>query len=196
MWDERYQGEEYVYGTAPNAFLAEVGPTLPGAGQALCLAAGEGRNAVYLAELGYEVTAMDASQVGLDKAAALAARRGVSISCVQAKLQDFSLGASDWDVITAFFCHLPPPLRVKVFGQIPAALRPGGRFLLEGYTVEQLSLKTGGPSNPEWMYDEASLRADLEGLRFEHLKALRRDMSEGRGHVGEGAVLQAVAVRP
>lgn len=195
MWDKRFSDAEYVYGTEPNDFLAKVAPELP-TGAALCLAAGEGRNAVYLAGLGYDVTAVDGSQIGLNKATALATARKVAIHCVHSDLGDFSLGEGRWDLITAMSCHLPPAIRDHVFSQIPAALRPGGSFVMEGYTQEQLALKTGGPPEAAMLFDEPMMRGYLKGLEFVRCEALRRPVLEGKYHTGEAAVLQVIAKRP
>jgi 2-polyprenyl-3-methyl-5-hydroxy-6-metoxy-1,4-benzoquinol methylase len=113
MWDQRYGGEEYAYGTAPNEFLVAMAPRLP-MGRVLCLGEGEGRNAVWLAGRGYEVTAVDASRVGLEKAERLAAERGVTITTVHADLAKHDIDPDAWDGILSIFCHLPPALRADV----------------------------------------------------------------------------------
>lgn len=195
MWDERYGTTDYVYGTAPNGFLEAHAHLLP-PGEVLCLAEGEGRNAVFLARHGHLVTAVDASPVGLAKARALAARHGVEIETVCADLADYPLGVDRWVGIVSIFAHLPPALRRRVHAQVPAALRPGGLFLLEAYTPEQVALGTGGPKSPELMMDAATLAEELAGLEFLQLEELRREVIEGRGHTGQGAVVQVVARKP
>ena len=144
MWDERYRGEEYVYGTSPNDFLRSQITHLP-RGQILCLAEGEGRNAVFLAERGYDVTAVDQSPVGLAKARQLAEQRGVSIETVVADLGAFEVAPEVWDGIVSIFAHVPPPARRHVHRQVVTGLRPGGVLLLEAYRPEQLEYHTGGP---------------------------------------------------
>ncbi len=195
MWDQRYSVDEYVYGTAPNDFLAQSLPLLPPGGQALCLAEGEGRNAVFLAEKGYNVTAIDSSAVGLAKAEALAGQRGVTINTRAADLADFPLLAESYDLIVAIFCHLPPPLRRRVFAQIPASLRPGGMFLLEGYTPKQLEYRTGGPPDRSLLLSLDDLQNELAPLVFLHGKELVREVREGSLHNGQGAVVQVLATR-
>src|SRR5690554_6588810 len=110
MWNDRYNNEHYIYGTEPNRFLAEHYSSIP-KGDVLCWAEGEGRNAVFLAEQGYQVTAVDLSDVGLAKAQRLAEARGVTITCVQADLAEFVLGENRWDGIVSIFAHLPPAVR-------------------------------------------------------------------------------------
>ncbi len=196
MWDQRYAEDEYVYGTLPNDFLVNAAKELKPDSRILCLAEGEGRNAVFLAEQGHHVTAVDASSVGLEKARKLAQQRGVTIETVVTDLAEFCITPESWDAIIAIFCHLPPPLRKKVFASAVTALKPGGLFILEGYTPKQLELKTGGPPVAELMLSQAILEEELHGLTFFHLKELVRPIHEGKLHHGSGAVVQLMARRP
>lgn len=195
MWDERYAGDEYAYGTLPNDFLVSRVTALP-RGRVLCLGEGEGRNAVWLAQQGFEVHAVDASSVGLEKARRLARERGVQLQAVVADLAQYEAGTAAWDAIVSIFCHLPPAVRSRVHGRIAHWLRPGGVFLLEAYTPDQLALRTGGPPSAELMMTLAGLRAELGGLVIEHGLETVRNVVEGRLHHGQGAVVQVVARRP
>ena len=195
MWDQRYAVDEYVYGKEPNDFLAEVGGGLS-PGKVLCLAEGEGRNAVFLAGLGHAVTAVDASAVGLEKARKLATERGVEIAVRVADLADFAIAPQHWDGVVAIFCHLPPDLRRLVHRRIVTGLRPGGRFILEAYTPRQLQFKTGGPPTAELLMTLADLQAELNGLDFEIAEEIERDIHEGHSHFGRGAVVRIVARKP
>lgn len=190
-WDDRYDGEEFFFGTEPNDFLTEVAPRLPG-GRTLCIADGEGRNSVFLAEAGHRVTAMDASVVGMGKAGALAAERGVELATVVADLREFDFGHGRWDAIVSIFCHMPPDLRRDVHARAVQGLAPGGAFVLEAYTPDQLAYRTGGPPVAELLMTEADLRADLAGLSFEVLTGRLRTVREGRGHDGPSAVVQVL----
>jgi SAM-dependent methyltransferase len=194
MWDERYAGDEYAYGTEPNDFLRAVAPRLP-VGKTLCLGEGEGRNAAFLAGLGHEVTALDASAVGLEKTRRLAETKGVTVRTLHADLADYSIAPDAWDVIVSIFCHLPPGLRRRVHEQVAAGLHRGGTFVLEAYTVRQLELATGGPASAEMMMDIAGLREELAGLRLDHAAELQREIQEGRFHSGKGAVVQVLAIK-
>lgn len=195
MWDERYSTKDYVYGTQANDFLAMQIAHIP-KGQVLSLAEGEGRNAVYLAQQGYTVTAVDASQVGLDKAQRLADKAGVSINCVQADLAAYDFGENQWDAIISIFCPLPPNVRRAVYQGVERGLKPGGIFLLEAYTPEQLQYGTGGGSDITLMQTKASLSEELSGLCFQHLIELEREVIEGIFHTGKAAVVQAIAKKP
>jgi 2-polyprenyl-3-methyl-5-hydroxy-6-metoxy-1,4-benzoquinol methylase len=192
MWNERYSSDHYAYGMAANDFLVSMIDRLPG-GKILCLAEGEGRNAVWLAEQGNEVTAVDASDIGLQKADRLAKARGVEITSVHADLADYDIGTQQWDAIISIFCHLPPALRQDVHRRCVAGLRDNGMILLEAYTPSQLEYNTGGPPVAEMMMDMRSLRSELNGLEFLHLQECVREIHEGEFHNGPGAVVQALA---
>jgi SAM-dependent methyltransferase len=194
MWDTRYSNQNYVYGTAPNDFLRLSAYRIP-KGQVLSLAEGEGRNAVYLASQGYDVTCVDSSAVGLEKARRLASERSVNIATIVADLAEYRIEPNSWDGIVSIFCHLPSTLRAEVHRRIVTGLRPGGCLLLEAYTPRQLDFKTGGPQNPDNMPDLENLRRELMGLRFEHAVELERDVLEGEGHFGRGAVVQILAFK-
>lgn len=196
IWDQRYASPEYVYGTEPNEFLAEAIRGLNGCGRALCLAEGEGRNAVFLAGRGYEVHAVDASPVGLAKAERLAQERGVHIVTEVANLEGYRIEPGAWDLIVSIFCHLPAPIRRALHREVVAGLRPGGYFVLEAYTPAQIALGTGGPPDPALMMTLAELREELAGLDFEQAREIERDVHEGRLHTGRGAVVQLVARKP
>ena len=163
FWNNRYAVASHVYGETPNAFVAEVAPEIP-AGPVLCLAEGEGRNAVHLATLGHRVTAVDQSEVGLTKARRLAKTRGVKIETVMTDLADYTIAASAWAGIVATFAHLPPALRRRVHRDAVAGLQPGGVFILEAYTPAQLAFGTGGPKSPELLMTLAGLREELSGF--------------------------------
>jgi len=195
MWDERYNTAEYVYGTDPNAFLANVVDEMP-KGRTLCIAEGEGRNAVFLAEQGHDVVAVDASAIGLAKAQRLASERGVAIETVVADLADFAIAAHGWDAVVSIFAHVPPDIRKPLHRKIVQGLRSGGMLVLEAYTPEQIKLGTGGPPVPELTMNLDSLREELDGLVFQHALELQRDVIEGRFHTGKGAVVQVVAIKP
>jgi len=195
MWDQRYDTPEYVYGTDPNEFLAGVVAEIS-AGRTLCIAEGEGRNAVFLAEHGHQVVAVDSSAVGLEKAGRLAKERGVHIETVTADLAVFDIEPERWDAIISIFAHVPPDVRRPLHRKVVRGLRPGGTLVLEAYTPEQIKLGTGGPPVPEMTMTLAALREELNGLVFKHAEELEREVIEGRYHTGKGAVVQVVAVKP
>ncbi|MEX0894027.1 MAG: methyltransferase domain-containing protein [Gemmatimonadota bacterium] len=194
-WDERYAQSGYAYGTAPNDFLVEAAPAIP-AGPVLSLAEGEGRNAVFLAARGYTVTAVDASPIGLSKAARLAAERGVRIETRLADLEaNFDLGTARWAGVVSIWCHLPRRAREQLHAQMARALLPGGVFILEAYTPRQLRYGTGGPSSAALLPALDDLRQELKDLELEIAREVVRQVQEGRMHHGESAVVQLLGRR-
>jgi hypothetical protein len=164
-------------------------------GRVLCLAEGEGRNAVHLAREGFTATAVDSSRVGLEKAERLAHKNGVAIETVLVDLADFTIVKDSWDSIVSISCHLPPDLRNKVHRDVVAGLRKGGTFLLEAYTPKQLGFGTGGPPSAEFMMDLVTLREELSGLKIVHGVEVVRNVVEGINHTGMGSVVQVLAER-
>jgi len=195
MWDQRYSDEEYVYGKNPNDFLANSANKIP-KGKVLCIAEGEGRNAVFLAEQGYTVVAVDSSSVGLSKARILADERGVNIETVVCDLADFNIEPDSWDGVVSIFAHVPPEVRKQLHKKIVTGLRTGGVLILEAYRPDQLKYKTGGPPSTEYMMTLQGLEQELAGLTFEYGVELDRDVVEGKFHTGKGAVVQIIGKKP
>lgn len=193
-WDLRYDTDEYVYGLEPNDFLRSVAHRIP-AGPVLCLAEGEGRNAVFLAGRGHPVLALDRSGVGLGKAERLARSRGVDLETRVVDLGAWPGEARAFGAVVAIFAHLPREIRRDVHGKAVRSLRPGGVLILEAYTPEQLGLGTGGPRTPELLMSLDELRDELAGLHLEIAREVRRPIFEGRLHRGPSAVVQVLGVR-
>ncbi|MBK6695962.1 MAG: class I SAM-dependent methyltransferase [Myxococcales bacterium] len=195
FWDERYRAEAYAYGREPNEFLrAEAHRIEPG--RVLCLAEGEGRNAVFLAGLGHLVTAVDFSTEGLRKAERLAREQNVAIATVHADLATYAPETDAFTAVVAIFAHLPPPVRKHVHGWIPRALRSGGVFILEAYTPAQLAHNTGGPRDAALLMTLDGLREELAPLTVEVGREVVREINEGAFHGGLSATVQLVASRP
>jgi SAM-dependent methyltransferase len=193
FWDNRYAAADgFVFGTEPNQFLAEMAAQIP-AGPVLCLGEGEGRNAVHLATLGHDVTAIDQSAVGLNKARQLAATRGVQIATEVADLEAAVIEPGCWAGIVSIFVHLPVELRRKVYPRVVRGLMPGGVFLLEAYTPAQLAFGTGGPKDVALLMTLSALREELTGLDLMVAREIEREVIEGSGHTGRAAVVQVVA---
>lgn len=195
-WDDRYESDTYVYGREPNEFLASKVSALPAGGTVLCLADGEGRNGVFLAAQGFQVTTIDQSRRGVDKARRFAAESGVEIDARVGDLATADLGEGQWDAIISIFAHMPPEVRADLHARVVQALRPGGLFVLEAYTPSQVGRGTGGPPVPELTMTLDGLRTELTGLTEEHGVELVRPVVEGAGHTGDGAVVQFVARQP
>ena len=194
-WNERYREPGFAYGTAPNEFLISVVDRIP-QGKILSLAEGEGRNAVYLASLGYQVTGVDGSEVGLRKAVELATERGVAITTIQADLSEFEIEPEQWDGIIACYCHVPSAIRIPLHRAAVRGLKPGGVFVLEAFSKEQLAYDTGGPKSLDMLMSLDDLKRELAGLEIIHAVKMERDIREGRGHTGLSSVVQILAVKP
>ncbi len=202
-WSGRYAaaGEDYLFGTAPNKFLARQAARLKPGMSALSVADGEGRNSVWLAEEGLAVTALELSPVALHKARRLAAERQVEVDFVQANVLEWAWPEARYDVVAAIFIQFASPAeRPVLFGLMTRALKPGGLLLLHGYTPKQLEYRTGGPSTLENLYTEAMLSeafADQEILELrEHEDQLEEGSGGHRGHWGRSALIDLVARKP
>lgn len=190
FWNERYSSEDYAYGKEPNDFLvkqlSQIGKKV------LCLAEGEGRNAVHLAKNGCAVTCIDYAEEGLHKAQQLAKENGVVLTTVCADLSNVDLKANEWDSIVIIFGHFPPDLRQKVHRQIYSALKPGGTLILEAYHKDQVTYKTGGPMNVDMLYSKDELAEDFKPFDQLEISETVREVHEGAFHHGKAAVVQVV----
>lgn len=198
MWNQRYSEEGFAYGTEPNDFLKAEYSRIPKGGKVLCIAEGEGRNAVFLAKRGYSVTAVDQSAVGLKKAEQLAADSGVEITTIVTDLAEYDPGNETWDGIVSISAHLPPSIRSKFHTQAVSALKTNGIFILEAYTERHLEMEgTGGPppSQKEMLMSLDELMIELQGLDFIYGAEAERHISEGKYHQGDSAVVQVIACK-
>jgi 2-polyprenyl-3-methyl-5-hydroxy-6-metoxy-1,4-benzoquinol methylase len=193
-WNQRFSAPDYIFGTAPNAFLAANAARLRRGQRALCVADGEGRNSVWLAEQGLEVTAFDFSPVAVEKARKLAAARGVSVRYELASVYEWAWPAAAFDLVAAIFVQFAdPPMRRFLFERMVRALRPGGLVLVEGYTPKQLQYATGGPKQLDQLYTEEQLRREFGGLEVLEVREYEAELDEGSRHQGLSAVIDFVA---
>lgn len=196
MWDERYSIEGYLFGTEPADFLVAHAHLLEVPSRVLVVADGEGRNSVYLAQLGHDVLAMDASPVGVAKARQLAAARDVTVDFQVADIMAWDWRPDAYDAVVAIFIQfLSPEQWPAVFDGMQRTLRPGGRLLLHGYRPEQVALGTGGPPDPAHMYTEEMLRDAFGAMDIERLESYDTVIEEGDGHSGRSALIDLVATK-
>jgi cyclopropane fatty-acyl-phospholipid synthase-like methyltransferase len=194
IWNERYAGDEYHFGTEPNAFLVSQKDLLKPGMSCLAVADGEGRNGVWLAQQGLDVLSVDSSSVAQEKAGKLAQLRGVTMKFEQVDLSQWDWGTNRFDVVAAIFIQFTPPgLREQMFAHIKRCLKPGGLLLLQGYTPRQLEYRTGGPSQAENLYTEALLRKEFADMEILHLREHDDLILEGSGHSGMSALIDLVA---
>lgn len=199
FWSARYRdaGDDYLFGTAPNAFLSAQAGRFAAGMSVLAVADGEGRNSVWLAEQGCAVTATEISPVALAKAAKLARARQVAVDFVEADLLrwDWPLAAFD-AVVGIFIQFVGPAEREILFAGMQAAVKSGGLLLLQGYTPKQLEYRTGGPSAVENLYTAELLRSAFAGWELLEMREHENVMAEGRGHAGRAALIDLVARKP
>jgi cyclopropane fatty-acyl-phospholipid synthase-like methyltransferase len=196
FWNGRYAAEGYLFGTEPNAFLVSQAHRLKPGQRALSVADGEGRNSVWLAGQGLDVTAVEISPVAVEKARRLAAQRGVCPHFEVADVLAFDWGRVRFDVAAAIFIQFAAPAeRASLFARIKDALKPGGLLILQGYTPRQLDYKTGGPPHAENMYTETLLQSAFGDMEILHLAEHDDEIREGSGHCGRSALIDLVAVK-
>lgn len=196
FWDERFRPDRYFYGEAPNRFLEAHAHLFPAKGSLLGLGEGEGRNGVFLAERGFQVTALDLSSVGLEKAQRLAARRGTTLTPWQSDLEGADLGNEQWDGIYNIFCHLPSDVRQRLHPRIRQALKPGGVFLTQQFSPRQLAHASGGPPQTDLLPDLPEFLDDFAGWEVAVARAETITLDEGLRHQGPAAVVSVIVKKP
>lgn len=177
VWDARYRGGD-VWGSAPNRLLTELVTALPGA-TALDLGAGQGRNALWLAELGYDVTGLDLSSVAVDQARAAAAELGVDARFEAVDLAAWDPAGRVWDLVVLSYLQLDEETRTIVHAKAAQAVAPGGRLILIAHHRDNLEHGVGGPPTPRVLYDEEMLAGDFAGLAIERNEAVVRATDDG-----------------
>ncbi|MBT26395.1 SAM-dependent methyltransferase [Thalassobius sp. S69A] len=196
MWEERYATDDYVFGKAPARFLTEHQALLRPGLTALSVAEGEGRNAVYMAQQGVQVTGLEFAPSALAKAQTLAQEAGVQVDFRNADVLNYDW-PQQYDLVLGIFIQFVGPAdRAILFDGMKRAVRPGGRIVLHGYTPEQLRHGTGGPPFAQNMYSADQLAADFAGWQIEENTAYEREVQEGRGHTGLSALIDFIARKP
>lgn len=196
FWNNRYKTEAYAYGKTPNVFFAEELQKHP-LGSILLPLEGEGRNAIFAANLGWKVTAFDSSQEGQNKALKLAQDSGVEIDYTVADIQDIYYPKASFDALGFVFAHLPHPIRKPMYRKLASYVKPGGLLIIEGYSkahhkYNSVDKKVGGPDNPELLYSRDMLLDDFKDFDILSLEEKDVTMSEGLFHNGKSAVIRLV----
>jgi SAM-dependent methyltransferase len=176
-WDRKYAETEQLWAATPNRSFAAEAAGLP-PGRALDLACGEGRHAVWLAERGWQATAVDFSAVAIARGRARAAREQVEIDFRCSDLLDFEPEDGAFDLVFALFLQLPADERRIVLSRAAGALAPGGTFLLVGHDLENLEKGVGGPRDPSVLYTPGDLVAEIRGLEIEKAERVLRDVED------------------
>jgi 2-polyprenyl-3-methyl-5-hydroxy-6-metoxy-1,4-benzoquinol methylase len=192
-WNEKFSCKEYLYGEMPNSFLKSYIDYIPSQNRVLFLGEGEGRNAVYAARKDLHVDAVDASTVGLEKAKRLSEKFGVKINAIHADLEQWSADC-DYDYIMCSFLHLNDSIRAKVLLKAFEALKPFGTFIAEFFSTNQLSYKSGGPSELNLLYTVDSIKEIFSSAECDiyQLEEVLDYLDEGIGHQGEASLIRVV----
>lgn len=194
QWNERLSEKEYWFGTEPNMFLAAQAHRLKPGQKALSIADGEGRNGVFLARQGLEVTTVDLTPNGVAKSKRLAESSGVKLTTICADLEAWDWGAPRFDVVVGIlFQFAEPPFRAFLFREMKRVLVPGGLLMIQGYRPEQLAYGTGGPPFIENFYTEELLRQSFADMEILHLASYDMEQPEGMRRRGMSALIDLVA---
>lgn len=194
FWDERYSSEDYAYGTKPNQFLATRLQHL-NPGNILFPGEGEGRNAVYAAELGWNVHAYDNSIAAARKAAKLAGSKNVTIHYKIADINEIHYSENEFNCIALIFLHLAPKDRIPFHKKMLNLLKPGGILLMEAFSKKQLEKSSGGPRNINMLYSKEELHADFSSASNLNLNETEIKLNEGTYHQGIASLIRVIAVK-
>ncbi|QWD73534.1 class I SAM-dependent methyltransferase [Polynucleobacter sp. TSB-Sco08W16] len=195
FWNERFNKEEFIFGKEPNEYLVEkTHQYLKPNNKVLCIADGEGRNGVWLAKQGMQVIGFDASDIALSKANQFARENQVKVEYSFSDTDSFAWHANTYDAVAAIFIQFADaPMRERIFQKVYETLKPGGIFILQGYTPKQIEYKTGGPSLIEHLYTEELISDLVKDLQILELCSYEKELSEGPRHTGMSALLGLVA---
>jgi len=197
MWNDRFAKPGYLFGTEPARFLVDHADHLKAGESALAVADGEGRNSVYMATKGVQVTAMDSADVAVEKAHALALASKVSVDFHVADISAWDWQATQFDLVVGVFIQFVGPAgRVQLFEGMKQAVRPGGLLMLHGYTPKQIEFGTGGPPFVENLYTEELLQNSFSDFEIIELNSYEREIDEGEGHSGMSALIDMIARKP
>jgi len=196
-WNERYAGPDYLFGESPNEFVRASASHLRAGQSALCVADGEGRNSVWLAERGLRVTAFDFAPNAVEKARRLARQRNVHVDHRMGDIETWAFAPGEYDALVVIFIQfLAPEERDDAFARMQSAVKPGGLFLLEGYRPEQLQYRTGGPGAIENLYTREWVEQTFRGWETLALREYDAVLQEGTRHTGMSALIDLVARKP
>ncbi|MCM4158126.1 class I SAM-dependent methyltransferase [Gramella sp. AN32] len=190
FWEERYREQDYVYGEYPNIFfqseLEKLGPA-----SILLPADGEGRNSVFAAKKGWQVTAFDLSKAGKEKADKLAKRNAVEIKFEVTSAKEFDSDIK-FEVIALIYAHFDAENRPAIHKHLLQFLKPGGILIFEAFSQKQLDYNSGGPKDLRMLFSKEEVRREFSGLTLEYLEELKIEQVEGKYHQGQSSVIRMV----
>ncbi len=194
FWDKRYSAGDYSYGTEPNRYFKErLDLLLPG--KLLLPGEGEGRNAVYAAKRGWQVTAVDLSSKGKEKALRLAAENGVELDYHVTPIELFDFPASEFDAAALVFAHFPAETRTMIHRSIVNSIKKGGSLIIEAFSKKQINNNSGGPKELSMLYDPEDLVRDFKNLDIIQFSEETVELKEGKYHEGTADVIRICGIR-
>jgi ubiquinone/menaquinone biosynthesis C-methylase UbiE len=194
QWNSRYSTEEFIYGTQPNKFFVEQLDLIK-VGKLLLPAEGEGRNALYAASKGWNVTAFDYSDAARQKALKSAKKQQLHITYKIASFNDFKAEENSFDCIAIVFAHVTDGNRRAYHKKLVSFLKPGGKFILECFSKQQMSYNSGGPKNLDFLYSKEELEGDFMGLSEKNIECKQVTLSEGPLHQGVAEVIRVTGIK-
>lgn len=194
FWNERYSQKAYVYGIKPNEFFRKTLKQLT-VGKILLPAEGEGRNAVFAAKLGWNVTAFDFSDSAMKKALDLAEKENVEINYLIENYNNFNTDDNYFDCIASIFVHPPNELRKQFHQKLLTFLKPGGKFIIEGFSKNQINYNSGGPNNIDMLFSKEELLGDFQEAQKVDLFENETALNEGLFHKGTASTIQLIAIK-
>lgn len=195
-WNERYSNEAYAYGLEPNDFLKQELEKISPA-KILFPAEGEGRNALFAASLGWEVSAFDIAQEGKNKAMKLAQERGLSIDYQVGNLTELNYTPAQFDAIALVYAHFPAAIKSELHKALSNLLKPGGIVIFEAFSKSHLDYiakneKVGGPKELDMLFSIEEIQNDFSNYEVVQLEEKEIELQEGLYHNGTGSVIRFV----
>ncbi len=194
FWNEKFSREDYLYGTNPNDFLVSCENNFKKAHRFLCLGEGEGRNAIYFAKIGFEVTAMDASDVGLKKLERLAKVENVEVKTRCIDLNEWE-PKKKYGSIIATYLHMYKKDRKKLFDKIESCLKEKGFFIGEFFSKNQLNYSSGGPKDLDLLYSVDDFLNAFPNCTKHKVEEVEIELNEGKSHQGKASVIRVIIQR-
>jgi len=191
FWNKRYAEPEYAYGKEPNEYFKQVLDGLK-PGKILLPGEGEGRNAVSAAKKGWEVTAIDLSTEGKNKADKLAKESNVKIKYIVSSFEEYSFIENEYDAIALIFIHLNPTNREKIHRTLIKSLKSEGTLIIEAFSKSQINNTSGGPKNIDDLYSAEELSSDFSGHNLLTLSISEQQiqLTEGPYHIGIADIIR------
>jgi 2-polyprenyl-3-methyl-5-hydroxy-6-metoxy-1,4-benzoquinol methylase len=191
FWDKRYSEENFAYGTEPNLYFKQKIDELK-PGKLILPGEGQGRNAVYAAKRGWQVTAIDLSSAAKQRALKLAEENNVEIEYCVTPLEDFNSRENEYDASALVFTHFPPETRNKIHSLIIKSLKSGGILIIESFSKKQISNTSGGPKELLKLYTLDDLLNDFKEMEILESYETQTNLDEGTYHRGKADVIRMV----